>query len=391
MNSIETDLHFLCEELEDRQAQTDCEKRAAEYVTNRFAAAVGNARRVDFDAIGNYRLMFAAYCGEFVVVGLLALWWPAVAFFYGLTIFLAYMAEFMGYSIFSRFLPQYESSSAVGLTEAHDASCVVVFTAYLDTDDNPFSRIEASFARYSLHYVIILCMIFVLATCGIDALGAFNEQVNPHTWWMRWAGVAIFTAFSSIGILRSLAIRQNRGANNNASGVAALLHVADLLHENPIANTTVLFYAAGSHYANMAGMRAMLTENPGMEENTYLINIESVGTGKLHYTRSEGILLPLPCDSELVAIAKRYEAEYEAKNISLHSFRTNAYLPLMRGVPAISILRLDATGLPAYFGIDRDICENVSTEAIEKAARFAVSIGREAARRHRSIPELDTE
>ena len=123
MNSIETDLHFLCEELEDRQAQTDGEKRAAEYVTDRFGAAVGNSRRVDFDAIGNYRLMFAAYCGEFIVVSLLALWWPTIAFFYGLTIFLAYMAEFMGYAVFSRLLPQFESSSAVGLTEAHDASC----------------------------------------------------------------------------------------------------------------------------------------------------------------------------------------------------------------------------------------------------------------------------
>ena len=234
-------------------------------------------------------------------------------------------------------------------------------------------------------------MIFVLATCGIDALGALNEQVNPYTWWMRWAGVAIFTAFAVVGLLRSLAIRQNRGANNNASGVAALLHVADLLHENPIENTTVLFYASGSHYANMAGMRAMLSENPGMTENTYLVNIESVGTGNLHYTRSEGILHPLPCDSTLVALAKQYESQYEATGIALHTFRTNAYLPLMRGIPAISILRLDKTELPVYFGIDQDICENVATEAIEEAARFAVSIGREAARQHRSIPELEAE
>lgn len=389
MNSIDTDLQFLCEELEDRQAQTEGEKRAAEYVTNRLDASVGNARRVDFDAIGNYRLMFAAYCGEFIVVNLLALWWPTVAFFYGLTIFLAYMAEIMGYAVFSRFLPPFESSSAVGLSEAHDASCVIVFTAYLDTDDNPFSRIEASLTRYYLHYLILLCMIFVLAACGIDALGAFNEQVNPYTHWMRWAGIAIFGILASAGLLRALAVRKNRGANNNASGIAALLYIADLLQEAPIANTTVLFYAAGSHYANMAGMRAMLSENPGMTENTYLINIESVGAGKLHFTQSEGIVHPLPCDATLTAIAKQQGAEYEATGVHIHSFRTNAYLPLMRGVPAISLLRLDETGLPTYFGIDRDICDNLSQDAVQDAALFALGIGREAARQHHSIPELE--
>ena len=389
MNSIETDLHFLCEELGDRQAQTDEEKRAAQYVTDRLASAMDNAHRVDFDAVGNYRMMFAAYCGEFIIISLMAMLWPTVAFFYGLTIFLAYMAEFMGYPIFSRFLPHYESSSAVGLSETRDSSCVIVFTAFLDTDDNPFCRIEAILAKYYLHYFIILCMVFVLAACGIDALGSFTEQVNPYTWWMRWIGVGVFSFFATAGFFRALAVRQNRGANNNASGVAALLHIADLLRENPIENSSVLFYAAGSHYANMAGMRTMLAENPGMTENTYVINIEAVGAGQLCYTRAEGILHQMSCDSELVAIAKHCGEAYQAIATTQHNRHTNIYLPLMRGIPAISILRQEENGLPAHFGIDPDVCENVDLQAVMEAARFAECIGREAAKKHRSIPGLE--
>lgn len=385
MNAIDKDLHFLCEELGDRQAQTDEEKRAAQYVTDRLASSLENAHRVDFDAIGNYRMMFAAYCGEFIIISLMAMWWPTVAFFYGLTIFLAYMAEFMGYPVLSRFLPHYESSSAVGLSDANDSSCVVVFTSYLDTDDNPFSRIEAMLTRYYLHYIMILGMVLVLATCGIDALGVYMDQVNPYTWWMRWVGVGMFSVFAAAGFFRALAVRQNQGANNNASGVAALLHVADLLHENPISNTSVLFYCAGSHHANMAGMRTMLAENPGMTENTYLINIESVGAGQLCYTRAEGLLHQMPCDAELVAIAK----QHDAAAISLHNRRTNIYLPLMQGIRAISILRREKDGLPAHFGKDSDICENVDAQQVIEAARFAEFIGREAAKRHRSIPEFE--
>ncbi len=390
MNSIKTDLQFLCGELEDRQAQTDEEKRAAQHVADRLAGAVDNVRRVDFDSVGNYRMMFAAYCGEFIVINLLALWWPTVAFFYGIVIFLAYMAEFLGYAVFSRFLPHFESSSAVGLSEAHDAACVLIFTAYLDTDDNPFSRVEASLARYYLHYLIILGMVFVLTTCGIDTLGTFTDTVNPYTPWMRWVGIGLFSVLSIIGIVRMVAVRQNRGANNNASGVAGLLHIAERLREFPIENTTVLFYAAGSHYANMTGMRTMLTENPGMAENTYLINIESIGSGKLYYSIAEGMLHPISCDPALVAAARTLRNKYQANHIVVNNRRTNAYLPLMRGIPAISVMRLDETELPAYFGVDQDLCENVDSQAIKEAAEFAEAIGRETAKKHRAIPGIET-
>jgi hypothetical protein len=233
-------------------------------------------------------------------------------------------------------------------------------------------------------------MVFVLATCGIDALGTFTETVNPYTWWMRWAGVGVFSLLSVVGIVRMVAIRQNRGANNNASGVAALLHIADSLRQNPIENTTVLFYAAGSHYANMTGMRTMLTENPGMAENTYLINIESVGAGKLYYSIAEGMLHPLPCNAELVAVARQYREKYQSGHIVVNNRRTNAYLPLMRGIPAISVMRLDETELPAYFGVDQDLCENLDIQAIKEAAEFAENIGREAAKNHRAIPGFET-
>jgi len=385
VNSIENDIRFLSQELEDRQSQTDQEQQAAQYITDRLKALLPTARRVDFDAVGNFRLMFAAYCGEFILVGLVALWWPTVAFFYGLTIFLAYMAEFIGYPVFSRFLPHYESSSAVGLLEAHDASCFLVFTAYLDTDDNPFARVEAMLARFQLHYVVIACMVLVLATCGIDALGAYYGQASADTWWMRLLGVGALASFSVAGFVRALATWQNRGANNNASGLAALLHVAERLNANPIPNTSALFYAAGSHHANMAGMRTMLTENPAMTENTYLVNIEGVGAGQLCYTRAEGILHQMPCAPELVAVAEQLGKAHQASPTTIHNRRTNAYLPLMRGVHAMSVTRLGEDGLPVHFGSDADVFNHVDSEAVLKAAVFAELVAREAAKRHLAI------
>ncbi|MCK5863289.1 MAG: M28 family peptidase [Candidatus Hydrogenedentes bacterium] len=389
MDTLEKDLHFLAEELGARLPQTDAEKRAAEYVTNRLSSSLDEAHGIDFDAIGNYRLFFAAYFAEFIVVGLMALWWPTPAFFYGLVIFLVYIAEFMGYPILSSFLPHYASSSAMGQSKTHDAACTIVFTAFLDTSDNPFSRIEARFAKYYLHYGIILCMLFVLVTCGIDALGAFRGQVNPYTEGMRWIGIGLFTLIAAAGFLRALFINQNRGANSNASGVTALLHLADLLQENPIKNSVVLFYAAGSHHANMEGMRTLLTENPHMAENTYVINIESIGAGQLCYTKTEGMLQQMPCDPELLAAAKMHSKKFHALPTTLNNRCSNAYLPLIHNIPALSILRLGKDGLPAHFGKSSDICKNIDLEAVRDAALFAECIGREVVKRHIKIPGFD--
>ena len=389
MDTLEKDLRFLSDELPDRQAQTDEEKRAAQYVCERLGASVENARRVDFPGLGNQRLLFPAYCGEFVFVCLVSYWWPTVAFFYGLAIFLAYMAEFIGYPVFSRFLPHYESSGAVGLVKSGDASCFLVFTAYLDTDDNPFARLEAGLAKYYLHYAVILAMVCVVAICGIDALGVIYSQVNPHTWWMRWAGLGVFCFFALAGLVRAMGSRENKGANNNASGVAALLHIADKQREHPFEDATVLFYAAGSHHANMAGMRTMLTENLGVAENAFIINIEAVGDGHLHYTRAEGILHQMPCDLDLIESAGKLAGKCQAAPVAIHNRRTNAYLPLMRGARAISVMRLDDDGLPAYYGGAKDTREFVKMDAVRQAALFAEEIGRDIVWRHFLLQDVE--
>ncbi len=391
MDSLEKDLQFLAGGLAERQAQTDEEKRAAQYVTERLKPSTQKANMVDFPGLGTSRLLFPAYCGEFIVVSLVSFWWPTIAFFYGMVIFLAYMAEFIGYPVFSRLLPHYASSNAAGVSQSSTPFAFIVFTAYLDTDDNPLTRMEATLARFYLHYVVILAMVGVLAVCGIDALGAFYGRVHPHTDWMRWANIGLFTCFAIAGVLRAMATFDNPGANNNASGVTAMLHIADRLRENPIEHASVLFCATGSHFANMGGMRALLYDNPAVADtnNIYVINIEGVGAGSLHYTRAEGILHQTPCAPELVEAAAKTADDYDAASCAIHNRRTNAYLPLMRGARAISVLRLEDDGLPAHYGRGSDVCDNVDVAAIQQAALFAEAIGREVARSDAAVLHHD--
>ena len=376
MENITKDIRFLTETLEHRQSATEEEERAADYVMGRLMPYVDSVRKSRCRVVENFRLVLGAYYGEFVVTCLLAFWWPTVAFFYGFAVFLAYVAEVIGYPVFSRFLAYYESSSVSGYKEAKDSHRLLVFTAYLDTDNSPI--VDSSglpLIRY-FHRAVMAGMILVLASCAIDAYGVYLETSNPFTWYIRLGCLIAFTVTACGLFLVSFGADASQGANHNASGIAALLDIAERIHHNPIAEASVLFYFSGGHFANMAGMRGLVREMASRGKEAYIINLEGVGAGDLCYSEAEGVLLRAACSKQLVHAAKRLAEQYKARSARVHDFATNAYLPLIRGLKSISILGLDENDLPVNYGADEDIRMKLDPDAIVKAARFAESIGR---------------
>lgn len=376
MENISKDIRFLTETLEHRQSATEQEEQAADYVLERLTPYVEDARKMTFSVVENFRLVLGAYYGEFVVTCALAFWWPTVAFFYGFFVFLAYLAEIFGYPVFSRLLAYYESSSVSGYTEGDDPERLLVFTAYLDTDDSPVSDASGlPIIRY-LNGAILVGMVLVLATCATDAYGAYFGAVNPFTWWIRWGGMLFFSAAAATQFIISFGSDASQGANHNASGVAALLEIAARVHEQRIGGASVLLYFSGGHFANMAGMRELVHEISGMHKEAYIINLEGVGAGQLCYTEAEGILLKAACSKRMVRAAETCAGPYEARSARVHDFATNAYLPLIRGLNAISVVGLDEKNLPVNYGADEDIRMHLDPESVLKAARFAEAVGR---------------
>ena len=97
---IRKDMLFLAGKLAHRGAQTDEEREAAHFLQRRFREYTPNVEIDDFSAIENYLYLFASYLTEFLVVAVLAVWFPAFATVYGIGVFLVYWAEFMGWRIF---------------------------------------------------------------------------------------------------------------------------------------------------------------------------------------------------------------------------------------------------------------------------------------------------
>lgn len=384
MDKIIQDINYLVETLEHRQAATEQEDQAADYVLQRIKPFVDNARKITLNVVENFRLVLSAYYGEFFIISLLSFWWPLVAFIYGLCVFMAYGAEILGFTVFSRFLAFYQSSSVIGYTQGNIFGPVIVFTAYLDSDTNPMAAtVKITGVRF-LHRIFFLSAVVVLAACYSEYMSYRVDMSNPVAWWIRLYGIIFFGGMAFITFIIAKSILASPGANHNASGVAALLQIAERLRRRPI-KASVLYFFSGAHFANMAGMRALLKEISTSKKNVYVINIEGVGAGQLCYTVAEGILQRARCSPRLVKAAESLASQYKAKSARVHHFATNAYLPLLRGINAITLLGLDEDGYPVNTGADEDLRHRVDAEAIKNAARFAESIARH------TVKELENE
>lgn len=376
MDNIKKDIQFLTGTLEHRQSATEEEERAADYVVERLRPFVDDAHRTSFSVVENFRLVLAAYYGEFVVTCLIALWWPTIAFCYGFLIFLAYIAEFIGYPIFSRLLAYYESTSVVGFKEGANPDRLLVFTAYLDTDNSPVANASGLPYIRHFHQVVMVGMVLVLSTCCIDAYGSYLGTTNPLTFWIRICCIVFFALTAVAVFMASFGGDASQGANHNASGIAALLEIAERVCREPIKKASVLFYFSGGHFANMAGMRSLVREITALNKEAYIINLEGVGAGHLCYTEAEGILLRTTCSKQLVRAAAECAERFKARSARVHDFATNAYLPLLRGMNVISLIGLDEDNLPVNYGAEEDTRIHLDAKAIMNAACFAEALGR---------------
>ncbi|OQB99316.1 MAG: Peptidase family M28 [Candidatus Hydrogenedentes bacterium ADurb.Bin101] len=376
MENINEDIRYLAETLEHRQSATEQEEQAADYVLERLKPYVDEAHKTGYGVVDNFRLVMAAYYGEFVVTCALAFWWPAVAFCYGFFIFIAYVAEFMGYPVFSRLFAYFESFSVVGFKEGENPDRLLVFTAYLDTDTNPVSDAAGLPLLRYVHQALMAGMVLILATCLVDAFGAYQGVANPFTWWIRTGGIAAFALTAGVVLLAAFGGDVSSGANHNASGIAALLEIAQRLHKRRIRKASILFYFSGGHHANMAGMRGLVREIIAARKETYIINLEGVGAGGLCYTESEGLLMATKCSKRLISAAAQRAGRYKARAARVHDFATAAYVPLIRGLNVISLIGLDKDNLPLNYGAEEDTRHHIDPAAILNAARFAESIGR---------------
>jgi len=342
---IRRDLSDLAGEFAHRRPCTVGERRAAEFILERLSGLMPGAALDPFGAPDAYYYLFASYYGEFSVIALLASWWPRFALCYGAIVFLAYLAEFLGYGAFSRLIPRIPSQNVIAQLPASREGATFVITAHYDSPPGGVladPRVAPWLHR--AHQILAACMVLVLLSCAADAVGLGGPAVPA----IRWAAAGTLLAASMV--LFGGAVRDEPAPDEpgNASGVAALLELAGRFAAHPLETADLWFVATGSKEGWMDGMRHVMSVQTFDRETAYFLNLDHVGAGAPHYLTVEGMLYPMAAAPELVAAMDAAAAEGKAATpATMRTRPTDAFIPLARGYKAMTLTSVDASGRPS--------------------------------------------
>lgn len=169
------------------------------------------------------------------------------------------------------------------------------------------------------------------------------------------------------------------GANDNASGIAAVATLAAELQADPLASTRVVCLFTGCEEAGVLGADAFVRELEASEEDWrswLFVNFDGVAApATLRFLRQEGVLSKWPADAHLVRLAQ--EVSERRPDLGLMGTSHNAGLTydttpvLARRGRAITLSAQDAT-IPNYHS-PADTVENLDPPTLD----CAIEVGRE--------------
>jgi peptidase M28-like protein len=174
------------------------------------------------------------------------------------------------------------------------------------------------------------------------------------------------------------------GANDNLTGVATLLALAERLRDEPVEGLRVVLVSAGSEESFMEGSRAFLRRHASRlsPAHTRMLAVDTVGsTEELTAAESEGMIVQTEYDPQLkddLSAAAAQAGVGLRRGLQL-SFATDA-LPAMRaGYRAAMLGSLNEFKVPSNYHKPTDTPENVDYARVEEAVALCETLIRRGA------------
>lgn len=188
-------------------------------------------------------------------------------------------------------------------------------------------------------------------------------------------GAAVFADIGSRGVVP--------GANDNLTGVAVLVGLAEALRDEPVAGLRVLLVSTGAEESFMEGMDAFARRHlDAMDrDRTTVLCVDTVGSPRLVLVEGEGMLVMRDYPSEvrdLVATAAEDAGVTLRRGLRLRN-ASDGVIPLRRGFPCAFIGSVNEYKAPANYHWPTDTPENVVLETVGHAAALCEAVVRRMA------------
>lgn len=193
----------------------------------------------------------------------------------------------------------------------------------------------------------------------------------------RW--LARLGALCGLGTVAAMADIGRRetvpGANDNGTGVVALLALAKQLVEEPTKDTRVVLLSVGSEESFSEGIKTFgerhFSELP--RESTFFLCLESLGSPHLLVLRGEGFLKMHEYSPRALALMDGLAEElgiWLYPNLRLHN-GTDGLEPLAAGYETAALCACNELKQPAFYHWPNDIAENVDFGTVAEGIRFS--------------------
>jgi len=175
------------------------------------------------------------------------------------------------------------------------------------------------------------------------------------------------------------------GANDNLSGVGALVALAERLRQEPVPGLRVLLASCGAEEVLQGGIYGFTERHLSRRrrDQTWVLNLDTIGSPSLVLLEGEGAFrmedYTDPGFRDLVAVAAERSA------VSLHRgtrsrASTDSVIPSRAGFPTATIISWDPrTRLPSNYHLMSDVPESVRYDTVADAVTLAYAVAEDLA------------
>jgi hypothetical protein len=373
-------IRFLSRKIGGRGSCSLQERKAGDYIADQLRAlGIGNVRSENFQTVPStywgYGLSFAAaLTGSLMVLFLGGRDVLILAIIMSSLGVWGMLAETEFASSWVRWvLPRQPSLNVSGwITSQGNVRQRVVLCAHLDTHRTP---VFYSSKRWHAWFSVLVGLCFLSMVAGVLIYATALLFGWDH---LRWASLGLVPIqLYALGMcLHADFTPFSPGANDNASGVAAVLALAKRLAKNPLEGTEVHLAFTGCEEVGARGMSAFL-EKHGKElgRDTVYIVLDEVGLGVLKYLTADGLLIKHKTHPLALESARKAAQALPGMKILEEAglAYTDALQATKRGLIALTVCTIPdpQSGDESHWHRMSDTLENIHVEDIENCLTFA--------------------
>jgi hypothetical protein len=367
---------------EGRWPGTDAERRAAGHLEQRLQALGRDADIEPTSVFPNYPVTHAIHALLGIVGSVLSVYVPILGL--GLVLFATISAfgDLTGTVYLVRRLTGRRASQNVTSTESGgDKRGVVILSAHYDAARTGliFSRwvaerravlgklLRRGIGPFELFFwsLVVILVCCVLRLVGFESTAFTVVQFVPTV-----------VLIASIPLLLDIALSDIvPGANDNASGVATVLRLAER-YSGELQHFDVWIVFPGAEEGLLLGMREWMRVHKRElnRENTVFLNVDIAGSGTVRWVEKEGLVAAMRYHPTLVNMCEEIAEDRDTGRGMVSRDASDALAARSAGFPAITITSRNALDYAPHWHLPTDTPDRIDLDSLDGTYEFCCAL-----------------